>query len=80
MDSLTRMELKTADIDDFNDIFDGRGSTTGEVSLDVVKRHIAENISENVPGMSKKNFLSPQERIEVRGWQSNRLFYPILQV
>ena len=53
MDSLTRMELKTADIDDFNDIFDGRGSTTGEVSLDVVKRHIAENISENVPGMSK---------------------------
>lgn len=55
MDSITQMELKTADIDDFNDIFDGRGTVTGHLPVDLVKRHALNEVAGHSAGVTTES-------------------------
>ena len=48
MESLQNAELKLADVDEFNDIFDGRGACINELHRDAVIRIIADNINYNL--------------------------------
>jgi len=52
MDSLSRMELKTSDVDSFNDIFDSRGATCGKLTLETVRRHVNDDVISQIPGMT----------------------------
>lgn len=67
LDSLERMELKTADVDDFNDIFDGRGAVTGLLSAETVKRYTDKEIAPNIPGLSKDQVSYQLNRLGARG-------------
>ena len=52
MDSLATTELKAADVDEFNDVFDGRGKTINELTDDAVIRHANTEIIHKIPGMT----------------------------